>query len=107
MYLMRRPRALWRSLPRASPQELFDEFLELRGQMVEDLELEVLSADTEEDYFAHERLNNDQRKQVVRRRSSLGILLEMWLFDQGPKKEWLGEYASRAKKEQKHKEQEE
>jgi hypothetical protein len=94
-YLMRRPRAAWRSLPGERPAGLVKAHLKLRRQMTADLGVEVVEEGTAGAYFEREREANRQRKQAVRQRSGLGILLDHWLFDRNPKTEWLGEYAGK------------
>ncbi len=91
-YAMRRPRGLWRSLAGESVADVFRVNLALRKKIAKALELEVLTDDTSEAYFKRERKNNDERKAVVRRRNGLMLILELWLFDKNPKREWLGQF---------------
>jgi hypothetical protein len=100
-YLMRRPKAVWESRPGEDVEELFDAHLELRRRMVSDLDVEVLADGAAEAYFTHEQKNNEQRKQAVRRRTSVGILLDLWLFDRNPRREWLGQFRPKAGKAKK------
>ncbi len=95
-YLMRRPRAVWRSLPNQDPDNLMAHHLKMRKKMVKTLEIEPVEELSTKAYFAREKIANRERKQVVRRRWSVGILLEFFFFDKNPKYEWLGEYAAAA-----------
>jgi hypothetical protein len=95
-WVMRRPRGVWQSLAGKKVADIVKAHLSLRKQIAGDLGAEVLAEATADAYFQHERENNDERKQVVRRRSAVRIALEMWLFEKNPKREWLGEYANRA-----------
>jgi hypothetical protein len=97
-YVMRRPRAAWQSLPKADPEELLEAHLNLRDRMARDLGVEVLEEGKAEDYYAHEREAAEQRKQAVRRRGGIGILVDRWLFDKKPKTEWLGGYTGKGGK---------
>lgn len=94
-YLLRLPRAIWRSLPDESPKALFQALLKLRKKMVQDLEVDVLKEDTAKAYFQREKGLTRERKKVVRGRWAPGILLEFWLFDRNPKLDWMGKYRSR------------
>ncbi len=91
-YLLRRPRAVWRSFPGEKPAPVFEELLKLRKKMTRNLEVAVLEDDDAESYFAQEKAAARERKEVVRHRWAFGILIEFWLFDRNPKLEWLGEY---------------
>lgn len=97
-YVMRRPRAVWQSLVRERVEGLVTAHLKCRSGMVRDLGVAVLTEDTAESYFERERESTDQRKEAVRGRNGLLILLEMWLFEKNLKREWLGEYARKASK---------
>lgn len=94
-YLMRRPQAVWRSLPSEAPSKLFEEVLDLRAEMEKELDIAPLTDDTADAYFDHERHANLERKDVVRARWALGIAIELWLFERSPKREWLGDFAGK------------
>lgn len=92
-YLMRRPRAPWRSLPDKEPEDLLTHHLKMRKKMLKAIGVELETDLSERKYFTREKAANRERKEVVRRRWSLGILLEFHFFERNPKYEWLGEYA--------------
>jgi hypothetical protein len=96
-YVMRRRRGVWQSRVGEEVEAVFAAHLTLRKRMTRDLGVDVVPDTTAEAYFAHERRHNAERKQAVRRRNGLMILLEMWLFDRNPKHEWLGDYARKAR----------
>ncbi|MCI0376948.1 MAG: hypothetical protein L0215_05035 [Gemmataceae bacterium] len=95
-YIMRRPRAVWRSFPKEDPEGLLDELLKLRKKMLRDLEIDALTEKTADAYFEHERLANTDRKDAVRGRWAFMLLIEFWLFDMNKKFQWMGEYAKHA-----------
>lgn len=95
-YLMRLPRAVWRSFPDETPQRLMEKHHMLRKAMMRDLKIDVLKDDSAKAYFAREKTNTRARKDAVARRWALGIQIEFWLFDRNRKYEWLGEYRRKA-----------
>lgn len=97
-YLLRLPRAAWRSFPDAEPDQLFQELLTLRKGMVRDLKVAVVDDNTAKAYFTREKARTRARKESVGRRWALGIQIEFWLFERNPKMAWLGEYAAKARK---------
>ncbi len=97
LYLLRRPRAVWRSFPDAKPKKLLKEHLALRGEMVEALEIDVRADADAEAYFAQQKAAAHEWKQRISARWAVGVALELWLFPMFPKTEWLGNYAKKAK----------
>lgn len=96
-YLLRRPRAVWRSLPDETPEMLLQELLRLRKKMARDLDIGVDRDGSADHYFDEEKAAARERKEVIRGRSSLGIQIELWTYDRNPKHEWLGEYRPRGR----------
>jgi hypothetical protein len=92
LFLMRRRKAAWRSLPEAKPDGLLQDHLKLRRKMIGDLNLKVAAKDSVDAYFERERQAARERKQAVASRWALAIVLDLWLFDKNPKNEWLGDY---------------
>jgi hypothetical protein len=97
LYMMRRPKAVWRSLPRAKPRKVFQAHLELREAMLEDLKIAVSEEGDAETYFEEQKEATHERKDRMRRRFALAIVLDLMLFGAFPKTEWLGAYAKKAK----------
>ncbi|MCI0737918.1 MAG: hypothetical protein L0Y72_02660 [Gemmataceae bacterium] len=95
-YIMRRPRAVWRSFPKEDPEGLLEELLKLRRKMQRDLEVEVLTEKTADAYFEHERQATTDRKDAVRGRWAFMLQIEFWMFDMNKKFQWMGEYAKHA-----------
>jgi hypothetical protein len=99
-YAIRRPRALWRSLPGREPADLVEGHRKFRDKVAGELDLEVSGDGTAKAYFRREADNTRLRKDLVRRRNAVVLCAELWLFDRNPKGEWLGDYprAARQKK---------
>jgi hypothetical protein len=93
-YLIRRPRALWKSLPDRAPHQLLEAHLELRDQLAGDLGLAVVGDGSAVDYFRRVAQANDERCERVRRCPAWRFVLDSWAFELSPKLEWLGEYAA-------------
>jgi hypothetical protein len=93
-YLIRRPRALWRSLPDRTPHQLLEAHLELRDQVAGDIGLAAVGDGSAGDYFRRVAEASDERGQRVRRRPAWSFVLDSWVFELSPKLEWLGEYAA-------------
>jgi hypothetical protein len=99
-YLLRRPRALWWSLPDRAPYQLLEVHREWRDRVTRDLGLAVVGDGTAEDYFRREVEANDERCDRVHRRPAWSFVLDSWRYDMSPKLEWLGDYASIARQQQ-------
>jgi hypothetical protein len=95
-YLMRRPRAPWRSLPEEDPEDLLTHHRKMRKKMLKALDIEPVKELSCSAYFAREKVANRERKDAVRGRWSAGILIEFFFFASNPKYEWLGAYAALA-----------
>jgi hypothetical protein len=90
-YLLRRPRALWRSLPDGKPKELFRAHLSLRDDVTEALQtVAIIGSGDPEVYFEHQRKAAAEWKRNLRRRFAVTMALEYWLFPLSPRTEWLG-----------------
>jgi hypothetical protein len=99
-YLLRRPRALWWSLPDRAPYQLLEAHREWRDRVARDLGLAVVGDGTAEDYFRREAEANDERCERVRGRPAWTFVLDSWRYDMNPKLQWLGDYASIARQRQ-------
>lgn len=90
---LRRPRGLLVCRPEFSAEQLLQSHLELRQQMLADLNVQVLPDTTAQAFFEQTQKGRTQSKQTLWRRSVLVGMFEMLLFTLKPKTEWLGEYA--------------
>ncbi len=91
-YLMRRPKAVFQSLKKKSPEEILEAHLKFRRQMARDLDAKALTKLTMDDYFESERDACTERKQIIRKRNIIAMLIELWTFNNNPKRKWLGDY---------------
>lgn len=94
IYTMRQPRGVWRSLPEATPPELYYEHKLLREMMVQRLGVSPKSDTSRDAYVEHERAEAIARREVIRRKNGLVSLAEIAFFPLRPKSEWLGELGS-------------
>lgn len=97
-YLIRRPKGLWVSRPAEEPPELWQLHRQRRQEIAQNLGVEILSDDTVEAYFEHERQAAIERKKAVQGRSFIQVAIDKWLFDKSPKYEWMGQYPKAAKR---------
>lgn len=100
-YAMRRPMSVWQSRADDKPAELLAAHKKLKTRMLRDLETEVLTDDTADAYFEHERKANRDRQRAIQKRWALGLMLEVFFYEYNPRTEWMGAYkkGSRKKKE--------
>jgi hypothetical protein len=92
-YMMRRPRKLWASNPKATPGQLLAGHLKRRDALAADLGVAVLDDLTTEAYFAFSRQGLAEMKKAVWRKNLLLGMIEAKLHDASPHTEWMGEYA--------------
>ncbi|MBW4473441.1 MAG: hypothetical protein KME45_24155 [Stenomitos rutilans HA7619-LM2] len=92
----RQPRNLYRYQPSGDLNQLLQSHLELRQQLLADLQLQVIQDNSVQTFFEVEQRVRTQQKQALWRKSILVCLVEMLLFSLNPKDEWLGEYADLA-----------
>jgi pSer/pThr/pTyr-binding forkhead associated (FHA) protein len=92
-YMMRRPRALWTTNPKATPAQLLAGHLKRREIIAADLGVEVRDDVTPEAYFENVRAAIAGMRRAVWRKNLLVGMLESMLFDTSPRHEWMGEYA--------------
>jgi hypothetical protein len=92
-YMMRKPRALWTSNPKATPAQLLAGHLKRRDVMAADLDVAIPDDLTTEAYFAHVRRGLQEMRRAVWRKNLLVGMIEAKLQDSSPRTEWMGEYA--------------
>ncbi|HYE12867.1 MAG TPA: hypothetical protein VD968_00305 [Pyrinomonadaceae bacterium] len=98
IYALRRPKALWLSRPGARLEELIEWHTDLRGQMVEVLDLRVIEDVRAEVFLRCSSESVEEMRRVMQKR---GRLLLPFLFEHSrvsarPRHEWLGDYGLRA-----------
>jgi uncharacterized membrane protein YhdT len=92
---LRHQRHLWVSRPDVKVERILTSHLELRRNLIRDLDLKIIENPTVDNYFDHERMSmkfynrNLKRKWIV-----VGVIQGVWLFF-NPKTEWMGEYQAR------------
>jgi len=96
-YLLRRPRAVWKSFPDERTTAVLRGHLDLRQRLIDALGVEVIRDGSAAAYFKHEKAAARERKDRVRSQSAVRIVLELWLFERYPKLEWLGDFAKKAR----------
>jgi hypothetical protein len=90
-WLMRRPQAAWLSVAGCKEAaELLEHHRKFRKEIMKERGLGLLEKLSAKTYFRREEAANRERKEVVRGRWALGIIIEFWLFDHKPKTEWRG-----------------
>ena len=92
-YMMRKPRSLWTSNPKATPAQLLAGHLKRREVMAADLGVAILDDLTTEAYFAYVRRGLREMRRAVWRKNLLVGVIEAKLHDTSPHTEWMGEYA--------------
>jgi hypothetical protein len=92
-YMMRRPRSLWTSNPKATPAQLLAGHLKRREAIAADLGLQIRGDLSTEAYFAHVRRGVAGMRRAVWRKNLLVGMIEAKLHDASPHTEWMGEYA--------------
>ncbi|QLE55714.1 hypothetical protein [Nostoc sp. TCL26-01] len=98
---LRRPQAIIIYKQGVTPKELLRSHLELRQQMMRDLNLQVLPDISIETYFAESKKVRIELRSRMWRKSVIISLIEMWLFpllSDEQKYQWLGNYARLAAK---------
>lgn len=90
---MRAPRAAWRSLPCAEPQELLDDHLALRERMCADLGVGVVGEGSLEGYFAVQRDAHRARVEALRATNVVAGIARGVSCERSTPSEWLGDYA--------------
>ncbi|MBF2026912.1 MAG: hypothetical protein IGS48_09120 [Oscillatoriales cyanobacterium C42_A2020_001] len=88
----RRPRALAVCQPNYLVEQLLQAHLELRQQMMTDLNLHVLPETSVQAFFEQMQKVRTQSRQTLWRKSVIAGMGQMLLFWLNPKTEWLGDY---------------
>jgi hypothetical protein len=97
VYMMRRPRGLWQSMPDALVPDLFRAHVQRRDEMSTALGVRPRYETSRDAYLEHERAEAEARKESIRRKNIFVALAEIFLYPLRPAREWLGEYAHLAR----------
>jgi hypothetical protein len=95
-YLWRLPRLLQTKQPGASPEKLLDRHLELRGYLAEDLQLQVITDSSVENWFARGENTWRSRKEALLARDIISELPKAARVEKQGHWEWLGDYPQEA-----------
>lgn len=91
-WILRRPRAPWRSLPdEENLGRLLKTHLKARQRLLEEMDLAVEEELDEQLYFEREKEANRERNEIIRGRWAIALYVDMWLYSTNPKFEWVGE----------------
>lgn len=92
---MRTPRAMWRCLPQATPQDLLGDHLSLRARAADDLAVSVAGDGTLSGFFALQQIEHQARRAALLETNLLRGLARGVACEGTPPVQWLGDYAIR------------
>ncbi|BCL38203.1 hypothetical protein [Nostoc sp. MS1] len=92
-YIGQQPKAVRKYHPEVYFDELLEQHLSLRRQMLNDLGISVVTDISWSGYRSLGQQATISRKTIIRRKKLLLTMLEATLFEINPKSEWLGDYA--------------
>lgn len=96
--LWRNPQTVSICYPNMSLAEIFQRHLDLRQQMIADLDTVVLTDISWENYVKEEEKGVVYRKESLKRKNLLLAMIEVTKFEKNPQSEWWGDYAKFATK---------
>jgi hypothetical protein len=99
-YIGKHPKAVRKYHPEVYLDELLEQHLSLRRQMLNNLDISVVTDISWSGYKSLGQQATISRKTIMRRKKLLLAMLEATLFEIKPKSEWLGNYAKVAAKRQ-------
>jgi len=88
----RLPRAVKIKIPDATPHQMSQSFLQIRQQMMEDLQVNIISDLSLETYQEIGKQQLQLIKQAIWRKSIIQSRLEHYFYRRSPKLEWYGDY---------------
>ncbi len=91
---MQTPRAMWRSLPQATPQDLLADHLELRERAALDLGVGVGGDGSLNGYFTQQQIEHQARRAALIATNVVRGLVRGLACERSMPSQWLGEYAS-------------
>ncbi len=95
---MRTPRAMWRSLPKAAPQELLADHLELREHAAGDLGVGVGGDGSLNGYFTQQQIEHQARRATLIATNVVRGLVRGLACERAMPSQWLGEYTGRRRR---------
>jgi hypothetical protein len=90
---MRTPRAMWRSLPGATPQDLLADHLELRERATRDLGMGVGGDGSLTGWFTQQQIDHQARRAALVATNVVRGIARGIACERCTPTEWLGEYA--------------
>lgn len=93
---LRLPNRLGKCVEGEPIESLFRTFLDWRGEILQDLNLEPIQKVNAEVYFKKEQEVRAHQRSALLRKSVFWSFIEMISFSQNPKTEWLGAYKRKA-----------
>lgn len=90
---MQTPRGMWRSLPRATPQDLLADHIELRERAACDLGVGVGGDGSLNGYFTLQQIDHQARRATLLATNVVRGLLRGLACERKMPSQWLGEYA--------------
>ncbi|BAT55044.1 hypothetical protein NOS3756_40220 [Nostoc sp. NIES-3756] len=93
-YIGQHPKSVRKYHPEVYFDELLEQHLSLRRQMLNNLGISVITNISWSEYKSLGQQATISRKTIVRRKKLLLAMLEATLFEINPKSEWLGDYAN-------------
>ena len=93
---MRTPRAMWRCLPQAPPQDLLRDHLALREEAVRNLQVSVAGDGTLSGFFAIQQIEHQARRAAVLETNLLRGLARGVACERSAPMQWLGDYTGGA-----------
>ena len=92
---MQTPRAMWRSLPQATAQDLLADHLELRERVAYDLGVGVGGDGSLNGYFTQQQIEHQARRAALIATNVVRGLVRGLACERTMPSQWLGEYAER------------
>jgi hypothetical protein len=89
--VLRKPRALWKSIPKGGPRELLDAHLQMRQSMMDDLGIGNITTDSEQAYFDAQTENHHKNREALRKKNAILLRLESILYKRMPILTWMGD----------------
>lgn len=95
---MQTPRAMWRSLPQATPQELLADHLQLRERASGDLGVGVGGDGSLNGYFTQQQIEHQARRTALIATNVVRGLVRGLACERSMPSQWLGDYAGKPRR---------
>lgn len=89
---MQAKRAVWRSLPEASADELIQDHVQMRSEVCRDVGVGIGGDGTLERYFELQRADHRARRETLLHTNVVSGIVRGVVAERRPRREWLGEY---------------